>query len=126
MKTRVRIALALASILFLAWGLGLVFYPEASHKLISRGAYDSVTVRMLGGSFLGWVVICLVAIYTPGQEIIRAISLATLIISIVTIVLMFVIHSMPVQDTTIISLVVAIGSAIYLLIFGSQLGKKTP
>ncbi|HEC12039.1 MAG TPA: hypothetical protein ENI80_02130 [Acidiferrobacteraceae bacterium] len=125
MKTRMRIALILASILFLSWGLGLIFYPEASHKLISQGTYDSVTVRMLGGSFLGWVAACLVAVRSPGREIVCAISLATLTVSTVAIVLMFVDGNMPAQDTTVVSLIVAIGSATYLLVFGSQLGKKT-
>ena len=118
MKTRMRIALILASILFLSWGIGLIFFPEASHKLISRGAYDSVTVRMLGGSFLGWVVACLVAVRVPSKEIVRAISLATLLVSGVAVVLMYMDYNMLVQDTTVISLIVAIGSASYLFIFG--------
>jgi hypothetical protein len=115
MKTRIQIVLLITALLFGAWGLGLVLAPEYSQRLISSEPYNSVMGYMLGCSFLGWVVACLIAAYAPGRAIVLAVAIGTLVMAVVSLVLMIGFHTMPVRDTNVVSLVVALGSSGYLL-----------
>jgi hypothetical protein len=115
MKTRIQIVLLITALLFGAWGLGLVLAPEYSQRLISSEPYNSVMGYLLGCSFLGWVAACIIAMYVPGRAIVLAVAIGTLVMAVVSLVLMFGFHTMPMRDTNLVSLVVALGSSGYLL-----------
>jgi len=123
MKTRIQIVLLITALLFGAWGLGLLLAPEYSQRLISSEPYNSAMGFLLGCSFVGWVVACLIAVYAPGRAIVLAVAIGTLVMAVVSLVLMFGVHTMPVRDTNVISLVVALGSAGYLLFAENLIGR---
>ncbi len=115
MKTRIQIALAALAALFLAWALGLLLAPEASHALISRGPYDPVSARMLGAMFLAWALLAAMAMRDPRGDRLRPLAWGTLVVVAVALYLMLGSHGMPPRDTNVVSLVAAVAAAAFLI-----------
>jgi len=114
MKTRIRIALVIAGVLYAAWGFGLLFAPESSHRLMSLEGTDSATTRLFGAAMLAWAYAFVAAAQQPVRELLRIAATAMLVIGATAAYLMFGARSMLVQVTTIVSLVVDLGVCGYL------------
>ena len=124
MKKQLKASLILAMLLYIAWGMSLLFSPQLVHGLISVDAYDSVTSRMFGGALLAWGIGFLIAAMSPGKEIVQASTLALLVVGVCAAASMFYFDAMPVTPMTLVSLVINIGAAAMLIAYGSHTRLK--
>lgn len=116
MKNHVQSALVIAAILYLGWGLSLLVAPDKMHPLLSTGAYDPVTTAMFGAGLFAFVLVFLIAAHNPLRETVHASVSALLFFGFVGLYQMFVAKGMPQTTLTVVSMVINLAVAIYLLI----------
>ncbi|MEK7840006.1 MAG: hypothetical protein AAB252_02400 [Pseudomonadota bacterium] len=135
MKNHVQSALVIAAILYLGWGLSLLVAPEQMQALLSSGTYDPTTTAMFGASLFAFVLVFLIAAHNPTQETVHASVSGLLFIGFVGLYQMFVAKGMPQTTLTVLSMVINLAVAIYLLITltdaamvvgGGKRGKAKP
>ncbi len=121
MESQIRFTLLLSAALYMAWGLALVLAPEASHRLISTGAYDPVTTAMFGATVIGVMVMFVIAAYDPEREIVRASAAALAVVGFTAAYLVFIAKLMPLSPVTVISLLVDLGACGMLFLTEARL-----
>lgn len=124
MRKQLKVSLFLVMLLYIAWGVSLLFLPKLVHELISVDAYDSVTARMFGGALLAWGLGFLIAARSPGKEIVQAATVALLMVGVCAAASMFYFDVMPVTSMTFVSLVVNVGAAAMLIAYSSHARLK--
>ncbi len=116
MKAHVQVALSLVALLYLSWGLGLLLVPGPAHGLLSLEPYNVTTAAMFGASLFAFATLFLIAAHAPERDIVYVSAVALLFIGFTAAYQMFVVKSMPQSVMTVISLVLNLGTASYLLI----------
>lgn len=115
MRDQVQTGLRIAAAFFLLWALALVSDPLATHKLISVGPLDPVTLNMLAGSFLGFAILLLLAANEPQKDIIGGMAAMMLIVGVISTFSMAGSHAMPTNIFTVLSTIFALGMGAYLI-----------
>lgn len=116
MKNHVQSALVIAVILYLGWGLSLLVAPEQMHAILSSGTYDPTTTAMFGAGVFAFALVFLIAAHSPTRETVHASVSGLLFFGFVGLYQMFVAKGMPQTTLTVVSMVVNLAVAIYLLI----------
>lgn len=116
MKNHVQSALVIAVILYLGWGLSLLVAPEQMHAILSSGTYDPTTTAMFGAGLFAFALVFLIAAHSPTRETVHASVSGLLFFGFVGLYQMFVAKGMPQTTLTVVSMVVNLAVAIYLLI----------
>jgi len=116
MKNHVQIALLIAAVLYLGWGVGLLVAPESMHPLLSTWRYDPAMTAMFGAGLFAFVLVFLIAAQNPTHEMVHASVSGLLFFGFVGLYQMFVAKGMPQNAMTVISMVINLAIAIYLLI----------
>ena len=111
MTSQVQLTLLGATMLYMAWGLALLFAPGPAQRLISAGPYDSVTTAFLAIAFIGFAITFLLGARDTAREIVRAAAVILTLIGLSAAFLMFVVKLMPVGFATGVSLVVDLAAA---------------
>jgi len=117
MKNHVQSALVIAAILYLGWGLSLLVAPEKVHPLLSTGTFDPAITAMFGAGLFAFVLVFLIAAHNPLRETVHASVSALLFFGFVGLYQMFVAKGMPQTAMIVISMIINLAVAIYLLIF---------
>jgi hypothetical protein len=115
MKNYVQVALVIAAVMYLAWGLSLLVAPEWSHAMISSGPFNPTTTALFGAGLFAFVIIFFIAAHRPERETVHAAVTGMLFIGVVAAYQMFVSRSMPQTGWTVASLVIDVAVAFYLL-----------
>jgi hypothetical protein len=131
MKSQLQFTLLGATMLYMAWGLALLFAPASAHRLISVGPYDPVSTAFLAIAFVGFAVTFLLGARETAREIVRAAAVILTLIGLTTAFLMFVVKMMPVGFATGISLAVDLTAAGLLFFSEARMdlerqGKRVP
>jgi len=116
MKNHVQSALVIAVILYLGWGLSLLVAPEQMHATLSSGTYDPTTTAMFGAGLFAFALVFLIAAHSPTQETVHASVSGLLFFGFVGLYQMFVAKGMPQTTLTVVSMIINLAVAIYLLI----------
>lgn len=111
MKSQLQFTLLGATMLYMAWGLALLFAPASAHRLISVGPYDPVTTAFLAIAFIGFAITFLLGARETAREIVRAAAVILALIGLTAAFLMFVAKMMPVGFATGISLFADLAAA---------------
>jgi hypothetical protein len=115
MKAQVQIALVIVALLYLAWGLALLLAPEQAHALLSTGPYNATTSAMFGAALFAFVTIFFIAAHEPMREIVHASAVGLAFFGVVAAYQMLVANTMPQSPPTVISLMINLAVAVYLL-----------
>lgn len=115
MKSHVQVALVIAAVLYLAWGVSLLVAPEWSHLVISSEPFDPTTTALFGAGLFAFVIVFFIAAHRPERETVHAAVTGLLLIGVVAAYQMFVSRSMPQSSWTVLSLVIDLSIAFYLL-----------
>lgn len=131
MKAQVQVALALAAVLYLAWGLVMWMAPERAHMLVTAGPYDVATTAMLGAALLGFAALFVIAARDPVRPLVQACAVALFLLGVTVGYQMFFLRSIHQVPATATSLIVNLGLAFYLMVSlvegvtsGSHNGRK--
>jgi len=116
MKNHVQIALVIVAVMYLGWGVGLLVAPETMHPLLSTWRYDPTVTAMFGAGLFAFVMVFLIAAQNPSQEMVHASVSGLLFFGFVGLYQMFVAKGMPQNTMTVISMVINLAAAIYMLI----------
>jgi len=119
MRLRLQIALLVAAVLYMGWGLGLLLAPAAAQTLMSAYANDPVMSRLFGASLIAWTIAFCIGARHPEREIVHACIVACTVVSLIVAYAMFVAESMPRVAPTVISL--GLNSALALFLFSTRL-----
>lgn len=115
MKNHVQIALVIAALLYLVWGLSLLVAPEWANQMLSSSPINETTSALFGAGLFAFVIVFLIAAHRPGRETVHAAVTGLLFIGVVTAYQLFIAKTMPQTSWTVISLVINIALALYLL-----------
>lgn len=132
MKNHVQIALVIAALLYLVWGLSLLVAPEWANQMLSSSPINATTSSLFGAGLFAFVIVFLIAAHRPGRETVHAAVTGLLFIGVVTAYQLFIAKAMPQTSWTVISLVINIAVALYLLMaltesaLNLEEGKKAP
>lgn len=131
MKSQLQFTLLGATMLYVAWGLALLFAPVPAHRLISVGPYDPVSTAFLAMAFVGFAITFLLGARDTAREIVRAAAVILALIGLTAAFLMFVVKMMPVGLATGISLFADLAAAGMLFLSEARMdlerqGKRVP
>lgn len=131
MKSQLQLTLLAATMLYMAWGLALLFAPTSAHRLISVGPYDPVLTAFLAVAFVGFAIAFLLGARDTAREIVRAAAVILTLIGLTAAFLMFVLKMMPVGFATGFSLLVDLAAAGMLFFSEARMdlgrqGKRVP
>lgn len=131
MKSQLQLTLLGATMLYMAWGLALLFAPASAHRLISVGPYDPASTAFLAIAFVGFAVTFLLGARDTAREIVRAAAVILTLIGLTAAFLMFVLKMMPVGFITGISLFMDLAAAGMLFLSEARMdlqrqGKRVP
>jgi hypothetical protein len=132
MNNHVQIALVIAALLYLAWGLSLLVAPEWANQMLSSSPLNASTSALFGAGLFAFVIVFLIAAHRPGRETVHAAVTGLLFIGVVAAYQLFIAKTMPQTAWTVASLVINIAVALYLLMaltesaLSLEEGKKAP
>lgn len=121
MKMHVQISLVIAAFLFLFWGVVLLLGQEAEFGMFSSGAYDSVSVSMLGAAFIGYVFILIIVASNPAPDTVGSIAAAMILMSVITGYQILASHTIPMGMPNIISFLASATIGVILMIGRTQM-----
>jgi hypothetical protein len=119
----VQTSLVFAALLFLFWGVALLFGQDAKFGMFSSGTYDSVSVSMLGAAFLGYVFVFVIVASNPAPDTVGSIAAALILLSVIAGYQMLVSHTMPMGMPNVISLAANTAIGVFLMIGRTQMGS---
>ncbi len=111
-----RVALWVAILLLAGWGLGLVFVPNLVHPLGSPDPINPATTGTLGAALIALAVIFLFMAVKRGVAPTLEAAIALAILSLMRAYLMFVTGALHVNAPMLITLLVAVGTAVILFV----------
>jgi hypothetical protein len=115
MKTHVQIALVIAAMLYLAWGLSLLVAPEWANQMLSSSPLNTTTSALFGAGLFAFVIIFFIAAHRPGRETVHAAVTGLLFTGVVGAYQLFIAKTMPQTSFTVVSLAINVAVALYLL-----------
>lgn len=116
MKFQTQVALVIAAVLFLGWGLALLIKPQAAHALLSTGPNDPAVTAMFGGALFAFAAVFSIAARETAREIVYASAVSLLFLGVVAGYQMLIGKHMPQNPATVISLVATLGISVFLFI----------
>lgn len=116
MKSYIQGSLVIVSILMFIWGMGILIMLSDPRGLTSLGTVDTATLSILAVSLLGFSLIALVTAQDPKQEIVYSLGAVLVLICLAAAFHMIKTHNLAMSIKNVISLIVALGSAIYLIV----------
>lgn len=116
MKAQVQVALVLAAVLYLLWGLGMLVAPDRTHALLTTGPYDVATTALLGASLIGFAALFLMAAREPVRPLVRACAVALLFLGVTAGYQMFFSRSIHQAPAVATSLILDLGLAFFLMV----------
>jgi hypothetical protein len=116
MKTQLRLTLLIATVLYLIWGLALLFAPVAAHAQLSMGPFDAASSGMFGVALLVFAAAFFIAARHPIRDMVAVSAIGLALIGLSAAVMMFGSRVMAVNAFTLLSLVVDLGAATLLLL----------
>ena len=117
MKKHIQISLTVAAFLYLIWAISFLIMPEATYSQFSAGdKMDEGMLAMFAASLLAFAVIFLLAINNPSDEMVQVSAVGLGTIAVVAAYQMFIGDGINRNFSTVLSLVLTGGLAVYLLI----------
>lgn len=115
-QAQAQVALVIAAVLFLGWGLALLIKPHATHALLSTAANDPATTAMFGGALFAFAAMFFIAWREPAREIVYASAVSLMFLGVVAGYQLLIGKHMPQNPATVITLVLTLGISVYLFI----------
>ena len=116
MKAQTQVALLLAAMLYLAWGIALWVAPPQTHALLTAGFYSAGVSALFGAALMALSVLCVLAAAHTLRPMVQAAATALLLVGLTAAYQMFVGHSILTGAATVISLALNLGIGLFLLI----------
>ena len=116
MKAQTQVALLLAAMLYLAWGIGLWVAPQQSHALLTGGFYSAGVGALFGAALMALAVLFVLAAAHVLRPLVHAAAAALLLVGLTAAYQMFMLHSVMQGPATVISLLLNLGIGLFLLI----------
>jgi len=116
MKAQTQVALLLAAMLYLAWGIGLWVAPQQSHALLTGGFYSAGVGALFGAALMALAVLFVLAAAHVLRPLVHAAATALLLVGLTAAYHMFMVHSVMQGPATVISLLLNLGIGLFLLI----------
>lgn len=125
MKSYIQGSLVIVSILMFIWGMGILIMLSDPRGLASLGTVDTATLSILAVSLLGFSLIALVTAQDPKKEIVYSLGAVLVLICLAAAFHMIKTHDLAMSIKNVISLIVALGSAIYLIVAQNSASRAT-
>jgi glucan phosphoethanolaminetransferase (alkaline phosphatase superfamily) len=116
MKSYIQGSLVIVSILMFIWGMGILIMLSDPRGLASLGTVDTATLSILAVALLGFSLVALVTAQDPKKEIVYSLGAVLVLICLAAAFHMIKTHNLAMSIKNVISLIVALGSAIYLIV----------
>ncbi|OGI43439.1 MAG: hypothetical protein A2V92_00875 [Candidatus Muproteobacteria bacterium RBG_16_65_31] len=116
MKSQAKPALLIAMFIYLAWGLGLLFAPVATHKLLAAKPLGATVATTLGVALLAFAGLFLIAANKLSREFIQAAVAGLAVLGVAMLYLIFLGRNMPQNPYTVVTLIFTIGLAVDLFL----------
>jgi glucan phosphoethanolaminetransferase (alkaline phosphatase superfamily) len=125
MKSYIQGSLVIVSILLFIWGMGILIMLSDPRGLASLGTVDTATLSILAVSLLGFSLVALVTAQDPKKEIVYSLGAVLVLICLAAAFHMIKTHDLAMSIKNVISLIVALGSAIYLIVAQNSASRAT-
>ncbi|MEJ2107314.1 MAG: hypothetical protein P8X48_08290 [Acidiferrobacteraceae bacterium] len=125
MKSYIQGSLVIVSILLFIWGMGILIMLSDPRGLASLGTVDTATLSILAVSLLGFSLVALVTAQDPKKEIVYSLGAVLVLICLAAAFHMIKTHDLAMSIKNVISLIVALGSAIYLIVAQNSVSRAT-
>lgn len=116
MKSYIQGSLVIVSILMFIWGMGILIMLSDPRGLSSLGTVDTATLSILAVSLLGFSLVALVTAQDPKKEIVYSLGAVLILICLAAGFHMVKTHNLPMSIKNSISLLIALASAVYLIV----------
>lgn len=116
MKAQTQVALLLAAMLYLAWGIALWVAPQSTHALLTGGFYSAGIGALFGAALMALAVLFVLGAAHVLRPMVYAAATALLLIGLTAAYQMFMLHSVMQGPATVVSLVLNLGIGLFLLI----------
>lgn len=116
MKSQAKPALLIAMFIYLAWGLGLLFAPVATHKLLAAKPLGATVATTLWVALLAFAGLFLIAANKLSRELVRAAVAGLAVLGVAMLYLIFLGRNMPQNAFTVVTLIFTIGLAVDLFL----------
>jgi len=120
MKSFIRGSLFIESAIFALYGLGLIFFPQGLHQLLSPAAYDPATSGIIAASMLGFAMIFLVEAQDPVPQRVHAIAVALGLVGLAFVLGIINGAWINANGFTLFGMTMTLGMSIYLFILQSE------
>lgn len=116
MKAQAQVALVIAAVLYLGWGLALLVKPQATHALLSTALNDPAMTAMFGSAMFAFAAVFFIAWREPVREIVYASAVSLMFLGIVAGYQLLIGKHMPQNLATVMTLVLTLGISVFLFI----------
>jgi drug/metabolite transporter (DMT)-like permease len=123
-KTQVQVALVIAALLYLAWGLGMLLAPELAHQMLSTAPQNPATAAMFTAALFAFAVVFFIGAHEPAHEVVHAAAAGLLFFGVAAAYQMFAAKTMIASPATVASLIINLGAAFFLLLSLTEGGMR--
>ena len=126
MKNHIQASLVVVSIVFLAWGMGFIMFPQTMHETLSAGSYDPATASLFAAALLGMSLLFLISAQDPQRDVVYGLAATLGFLGIASAIGMLPEGGMHKNIGTLVSLIITVGVSVYLFVAQSEAVASAP